>query len=1581
MTIAAKHFDPQLGLDIHLYEIPPSPIPIPLPTPHIGIVFDPFDYIPFIGGTVHVHGIKRATAGTGGLNVHIPVGGLWVPPEEAPEGPQFDDQLFMGSQTVVADSAPFSKLCMPVLDCNMVGMIPPLRLKKPKKPSLSLTLPTAVNLAIPSNVSVGGAPTIDMMGLLFQAGFAGALKGLKALKKLKRFESAMEKFKAWRKSKFGEMPSGFLKCKVLRAEPVDIRDGSVAVEHEDFAIPGRLPLAWPRVYRSRDLQPGLCGHGWQTPADLHLDIDTDGIAVFVDTDRHVVFPQLPAADGFEHAVTELVDGARLYAEGAAYRVRTKDGLVYAFPRPPRNVAALGQQRLSIERIEDVCGNHWCFERIDGRLTRIQESGIDGLQGRFIDVTVHGNHIRQLLLHDPATGINHPLVSYDYDEAGDLVAAIDPLGAPRRFEYAKHHLVRHTDRTGLSFYYEYDARQQVIHAWGDGGLHDYRFHYDEALQETQVTDSLGHVSLVKFDENGLPLCEIDPLDGVTVFEYDDVGRTTAVVDPMGLRTEFEYDERGNLLKLTRADGSVIETAYDENDHPVAMTDAAGASWQQQWNEHGLLHEQRTPLGATTRYTYDAHGQLTGHINALGAATRLAFDRHGSLLELIDPMGQANRFEHDTLGRLLSRTDATGRSSRYRYDAKGRLLEIISPTDARVHCEYDAEGQLVRHRDEAGHVTELTYTGIGQLACRKQPDGHRVRYEYDTEEQLVAVINQRGERYELKRDPLGRIVEEIDYWGQVRRYDYDAAGRLRRSIDPLGQVLGFDTDALGRITRKTLPNPQDASRQIHESFRYNAAGQLVELRNTVAHVTRSFDAEGRLLQEVQNGFTVDNIYDALGNRIERHTSAGNTVRIGFDVLGRPERIAINDAAPITIERNASGLVVAEQLTPTLRRTLDYNADGLLTAQAVTNDHTPLFDTRYAYDQTGNLTERTDSVHGTDRYTYDPMGRVLEHTDPAGKLTRWLNDPAGDRLKTRVLEVRMKQAVGGAPLADAWTREGDYDGRHYVFDRAGNLIRRQHHQEPGRPTLHLAWDANQRLAESHWEGGDHDELRTTYGYDPLGRRVFKRNPTHTTWFFWDGDVLLGEVTHASDAADAPAPASGGHVVDFMAAQKRNRVFKALHPRTREYVYHSDTFIPLAMIDRQRARATRNMVASGDNDPGLKYAGGSNTADDKSLPSARAEHHECAAPHAQTGPSQTSATATMCTSTSQRIAPGPGFGGLGQVALGQPNRGAGVTGMTDAPSLIGVEHKKCVEHGSLEQPFKTCTPGGLILSATDKASLSVMSTATEQPTTAVPARRQDGDTQQSHLLSGRTPAIEWTPVVYHYHVDVNGCPTRMTDRNGTVVWGASYATWGGAPNTSVAQIQNFIGYQGQQFDQESDLCYNRHRYYASCIGTYISQDPIRLVGGISLYQYGPNTIQWVDPLGLARNPIDPKTGIRRMPPWMPGVRGWERQHLVPFAVWRDFMPQLSSLGLTMSDVHGAHNMMYMPRYASGRPSNYPNMGLHRGFHPLHTQYNQRVTRELQQLLPHLRGLSAADARAAFRDFQMDLRNRTRTGHLTCAR
>src|SRR5262245_27565237 len=122
MMPASKHGDPQLGIDIHMCS---TPVPAPLPTPHISIVFDPFDYLPILGTTVTVGGMKRAIAGTGGIAVHIPPGFPF-----APMLPQKDDELFMGSSTVTVDGEPMSYLAMPVLGCQIAGMFSPPRLKK-----------------------------------------------------------------------------------------------------------------------------------------------------------------------------------------------------------------------------------------------------------------------------------------------------------------------------------------------------------------------------------------------------------------------------------------------------------------------------------------------------------------------------------------------------------------------------------------------------------------------------------------------------------------------------------------------------------------------------------------------------------------------------------------------------------------------------------------------------------------------------------------------------------------------------------------------------------------------------------------------------------------------------------------------------------------------------------------------------------------------------------------------------------------------------------------------------------------------------------------------------------------------------------------------------------------------------------------------------------------------------------------------------------------------------------------------------------------------------------------------------------
>jgi len=42
--------------------------------------------------------------------------------------------------------------------------------------------------------------------------------------------------------------------------------------------------------------------------------------------------------------------------------------------------------------------------------------------------------------------------------------------------------------------------------------------------------------------------------------------------------------------------------------------------------------------------------------------------------------------------------------------------------------------------------------------------------------------------------------------------------------------------------------------------------------------------------------------------------------------------------------------------------------------------------------------------------------------------------------------------------------------------------------------------------------------------------------------------------------------------------------------------------------------------------------------------------------------------------------------------------------------------------------------------------------------------------------------------------------------------------------------------------------RYYAPDSARFTRQDPTGLAGGINLYQYAPNPLSWIDPLGLSK-------------------------------------------------------------------------------------------------------------------------------------
>ena len=96
-------------------------------------------------------------------------------------------------------------------------------------------------------------------------------------------------------------------------------------------------------------------------------------------------------------------------------------------------------------------------------------------------------------------------------------------------------------------------------------------------------------------------------------------------------------------------------------------------------------------------------------------------------------------------------------------------------------------------------------------------------------------------------------------------------------------------------------------------------------------------------------------------------------------------------------------------------------------------------------------------------------------------------------------------------------------------------------------------------------------------------------------------------------------------------------------------------------------------------------------------------------------------------------------------------------------------------------------------------------------------------------------------------GTPEVMYNADGKVVWSVELDAYGDVRNLMGERTDCPFRYQGQYEDKETGLYYNRFRYYSAEEGMYISQDPIRLLGGDNFYGYVPNVNCFIDYLGLS--------------------------------------------------------------------------------------------------------------------------------------
>ena len=197
----------------------------------------------------------------------------------------------------------------------------------------------------------------------------------------------------------------------------------------------------------------------------------------------------------------------------------------------------------------------------------------------------------------------------------------------------------------------------------------------------------------------------------------------------------------------------------------------------------------------------------------------------------------------------------------------------------------------------------------------------------------------------------------------------------------------------------------------------------------------------------------------------------------------------------------------------------------------------------------------------------------------------------------------------------------------------------------------------------------------------------------------------------------------------------------------------------------------------------------------------------------------------------------------------------------------------------------------------------------------------------------------VYSIISDHLGTPILAVDREGNEVWNRQLDIYGRVKREIKASslgddVRPFIPflYQGQYYDFETKLAYNRFRYYSPETGAYISQDPIGLLAGWEIYSYVKNNNYYIDLLGLRKTM--PKGG------WnydnMPKMDDYQLHHIIPKS--KSIHPAIVAAGF---DVNSSNNLIYLPK----EEGIHKTRSIHNGWDKGHADYNDYIQEELDKI------------------------------------
>ncbi|WP_225975920.1 DUF6531 domain-containing protein [Paracidovorax avenae] len=966
--------------------------------------------------------------------------------------------------------------------------------------------------------------------------------------------------------------------------------------------------------------------------------------------------------------------------------------------------------------------------------------------------------------------------------------------------------RIADSSGRWFRLDWSPQGQLeaVHALHAGGEETLlaRYHYAPDVQDPR--SELAPPNLVAHTK----------ADGrVRRFEWNRhllVGYTLAD----GARHHNEYDTlspQGRVTVSRNLDsGAAHQFTYER--HRTWMHDALGRTMGFAFDERRDIVAVRDALGHVSRTPFDANGHPEAAVDALGRETRTVFDRRGNLTLHLDAAGHATRIEYGTEGGARDRpvrvTDALGHTWTHEYDARGNRIRSTDPLGRSTATQYDARGLPVALTDAAGRTRRLQWDASAQLVAYTDCSGRTSRYAYDALGHLAESVDALGHTTRYRHDAQGRLREVTEPTGATHRYEWDGEGQLLAYTDPLGGTTRYRYHGSGQPAERT-----DARGGVLR-YHYDLGERLVALTNeNGAHTRFTYDAADHLTDEIGfDGRWQRYVYNAAGELTHvveaggSDAGPGKVTHLERDALGR------------LVGKHAHGDASAEDARATYTYTYTYDPLGRLTA--ATN---PAAAIAWRYDPVGQILQEVQTLQPLPgqkgqpeeralSHEYDELGHRTRTTLPDGRALDWLHYGSG-----HLHQIGLTEAGSGARTV---ITDIERDALHREIQRSQGALHSRYDYDPaGRLVRHRAAVG----ASSASSSATTVRLERAYAYDALGQLVARADTLRGSQEFRYDPVgrilaaLPGQGSHAPRELFAFDPA--GNLLDATEAQMQ---------RSRQDAQASAP--GLGVVGDNRLRFYQDLH--------FEYDVHGNVVR-RTRGNRRAGHHE-------TTELRWNADHQLVEATSHRN---------------------GVTQATRyAYDALGRRVGKADAFGTTRYLWD----GDLMVHSQrgGKASLFIYEPGSFVPLATVQGTQQPGDSR-----------------IYWYQCDQIGAPLELTDARGHIAWAADYKVWGEAtlravPRTATgtdgvsgerrrehgqvmdvhegggetarptppAIIEQPFRFQGQQFDEETGLHYNRFRYYDPSVGRFASQDPIGLAGGNNPFLYAPTPTSWIDPYGLKK-------------------------------------------------------------------------------------------------------------------------------------